>query len=86
MAHTKTCPACGAEVTAGARYGTASLHWVPTAADLGRYTVLVTLTDSGNGDPTRALGSDRGGTQFGISVWHRLSTLPRVLDCCEAPG
>src|SRR5439155_1032995 len=38
------------------------------------------------GDPTRALGSDRGGTQFEISVWHRLSTLPRVLDFAKRPA
>src|SRR5262249_37517051 len=44
-----------ATVTPGSVYGQASIDWLPTAADVGRYTVLITVADDGNGDPSKAL-------------------------------
>ncbi len=41
----------GATLVSEAVYGTARFSWTPTAADLGRHTATVTVTDSGNGDP-----------------------------------
>src|SRR5262249_47195218 len=40
-------------------YGVATLRWTPTANDEGVYTVTVTVTDHGNGDPARALSDSR---------------------------
>jgi hypothetical protein len=31
------------------------LNWTPTASDVGKYPVLVTVTDNGNGDPNHPL-------------------------------
>src|SRR5262249_53871652 len=46
----------GATLTPSSVYGRATVTWTPTAADVGRYSVLVTVTDDGNGDAAKALG------------------------------
>ncbi len=44
-----------AVLTPGSVYGTATLDWTPTAADIGTHTVTVRVTDSGNGNPAEML-------------------------------
>ena len=40
-----------ATLTPGAVYGTAVLNWTPQASDVGDYSVEVSVTDEGNGNP-----------------------------------
>lgn len=40
-----------ATLTPTSVYGQAVINWTPTAADVGRYTVLITVTNDGNGNP-----------------------------------
>jgi YD repeat-containing protein len=43
-----------ASLTFPGSYGTATLEWTPTLADIGSHVAQLTVTDSGNGDPLRA--------------------------------
>ena len=52
-----------ATITPGSVYGTATILWTPTAADLGSYSVTATVQDGGNGDISRA-ASDAGTFQL----------------------
>ncbi|MEM9587454.1 MAG: putative Ig domain-containing protein, partial [Planctomycetota bacterium] len=45
----------GATLTPGAIYGTATLSWTPTLADVGTYDAVFTVTDGGNGGQTAAV-------------------------------
>ncbi len=42
-----------AVLTPGTTYGTATLDWTPTAADVGAHQVTFTVTDTGNGTTTQ---------------------------------
>ena len=44
----------GAHLTPSPVWGRAFLDWTPSAADIGRHTVLLSVRDSGNGDPADA--------------------------------
>src|SRR5262249_3957644 len=45
----------GATLTPASVYGQAAINWTPTAGDVGRYTIVVTVADNGNGDHTLVL-------------------------------
>ncbi|MCA9191784.1 MAG: putative Ig domain-containing protein, partial [Planctomycetales bacterium] len=49
----------GATVSMSSIYGEATFSWSPTAADIGDHTISFTVTDSGNGDPSRVLSDSR---------------------------
>src|SRR5262249_39030965 len=49
----------GASLTPSGVYGQAVINWTPAADDVGRYTVLITVADNGNGDPTLVLKDQR---------------------------
>ena len=65
----------GAELIAGATYGTATLAWTPTFSDLGQHVAQVEVTDQGNGDPGAVAMATR---QFQLTV--RTTNHPPVLD------
>jgi len=48
-----------ASLTPGQAYGQAVVSWTPTTADVGNYTVLARVTDSGNGDPAQPLSDQQ---------------------------
>ncbi|MEI9924475.1 MAG: Ig-like domain-containing protein [Bradyrhizobium sp.] len=48
-----------ATLTTNGIYGQRVLSWTPTSADVGKYGILVSVTDSGDGNPVNALGDQQ---------------------------
>src|SRR5438128_451676 len=49
----------GAILTPNAAYGQAIINWTHAAGDVGRFTVLVSVADNGNGNSTAALSDQQ---------------------------
>jgi len=49
----------GATLSPGTAYGQAVITWTPAAADVGKYTMLVTVADNGNGTPATCYATSR---------------------------
>src|SRR5262249_39721187 len=75
----------GATLTPGVVYGSASLDWTPAAADLGNYTVTITVTDSGNGDPSNLLSSSVT-FHLGVRATDHNPTINPISDPTVAEG
>src|SRR5213078_3995642 len=45
----------GATLVSGPAYGQATINWTPAAGDVGKYTILVMVTDIGNGNTAQPL-------------------------------
>ena len=49
----------GATLTPGILYGTAVVQWTPATTDIGTHSILMKVTDSGNGTPDQVLSDEQ---------------------------
>ncbi len=74
-----------ATITPGVTYGTATLNWTPTAADVGTYTVTIGVSDDGNGGAGAVL-SDSQTFQLIVRITDSVPAVDQVDDATVAEG